>query len=143
MSKSGRAVAAVQDEPGSELKEVVFYAWTDAGTQSMPSSLRMRITGGQRVKDDSSGKIISLGYVEVQFNKGLLRISDPEVIREVRKMMERGDTITEDCEKYLAMVEPAERRTERMASKATQLAQEIEEADAEILRLKEQLAAKG
>lgn len=126
----------VEEQPerhasNDERPEVVFYAWVDAGNQSMPSSMTMRISGGQKQRD-TNGNILSVGYKEVRFNSGMLRTSDPETIEVIRKAIKGGETITEDQEFYLANVEPAELRGKRLARKSSQLTAELESKDGEI-----------
>jgi len=136
------ASAVAYEEEGMEPdvdKDVVFYAWSDAGTQSMPSSVTIHISGGERVRD-ASGKIMAVGHKEVQFNKGILRTRDPQVIRAIRKLIEGGDTITEDKETYLSMVEPGERRAARLVAKNYALVSELSAKDKEIEDLKAKLA---
>ena len=119
-------------EPGE--KEAVFYAWVDAGTQSQPSSVRIRISGGTRLRDPESGRVFVDAYKEVQFNMGILRTRDPEVIAVLRKISADGAEITEDKEKYLSFVEPSERRGERLAKKSSALTAELERKDDEVTR---------
>lgn len=121
--------------------DVVFYAWVDAGNQSQPSSLTMRISGGQRVRDPQSGAIAALGYHEVHFNMGILRTKDPAEIAGIRKAIADGDTITEDKELYLSKVQPAAVRADRLARKSAEDTAKLKAKDEEIADLKAKLAA--
>lgn len=143
--KEGQAVIDAANEAATEAtpEEVVFYAWTDAGTQSMPSSLTMRIGGGERVKDAESGRIMTLAYQEVRFNMGILRSSDPNVIREIRKAIKKGDTITEDKEVFLAKVEKPELRAQRLERVRAADKETLKKQEREIADLKAKLAAVG
>lgn len=142
--KDGQVAIAAADEAAAQAQEqgeVVFYAWIDGGNQSQPSSMTIRISGGQRVRDPQSGSIAALGYKEIRFNMGILRTSDPEVIAELRKQIKNGDTITEDKEVYLSKIEKPELRAARLSRKAQQDGVDLKKAKDEIAELKAKLAA--
>lgn len=127
-------------EQAEEVAPVTFYSWIDGGDRSHPSSVTIRIAGGER-HQDASGRILPMNYHEVRFNMGIYRTTNPVEIREIRKIAKR-DTITEDKEIYLAMIEDPKRRAERLARKANIMAETITSQAAEIARLKAQLNAK-
>ncbi len=143
--KDGQKAIEVANEAAvtaEERGEVVFYAWIDAGTQSMPSSVTIHIgRGGERVRDAESGRIVTVGYKEVRFNMGILRTDDQEVIAELRKHIKNGDTITEDKEVYLSKVEKPELRAARLSRVDGALREESKRKDKEIADLKAKLAA--
>lgn len=118
---------------------VTFYAWIE----NSPSSVTIRISGGTRAKDANTGAILAMGHKEAKFNMGIYRTDDPETIRELRKLMEKGETITEDKEVYLAHVEPPKRREERLAKKNQALQSTVAEQDKIIADLRAKLAGKA
>lgn len=134
IDKANEAAAEARDE------EVVFYAWVDSGNQSMPSSLTMRISGGERVHDQTTGKIMSTGYNEIRFNMGILRTRDVDAIREIRRAIKNGDTITEDKEVYLSKVEKPELRAARLARRHGEDTIKLKSQADEIAELKAKLA---
>lgn len=117
-------------EQATEVEPVTFYSWIDGGDRSHPSSVTIRIAGGER-HQDASGRILPMNYHEVRFNMGIYRTSNPVEIREIRKIAKR-DTITEDKELYLAAIEDPKRRAARLARKASEMADTIKGQDATI-----------
>lgn len=126
--------------PVEEVAPVTFYSWIDAGDCHQPSSVTIKIAGGEYHRD-ASGRVVSTNYHEVRFNKGMYRTSNPVEIREIRKLA-KHDTITEDKEVYLAKIEDPKRRAERLARKANEMAATIKSQAAETERLKALLNAK-
>jgi hypothetical protein len=144
--KDGQAEIDAANEAAEEAvenKEVVFYSWIDGGNQSQPSSITIRIGGGERIKDPDSGRIVVMGYHEVRFNMGILRTGDAEAIRVIRGMIKKGETITEDKEIYLAKVEKPELRAARLSRRHAEDANTVKQQQREIDELKAKLAATG
>lgn len=123
-------------------KVVKFYAWIDGGVNMRPSETTHHISGGQRYRD-SDGRVAPMNYVEIKFNRGLYQTDDPDIISELRKMILKGETMTEDVEVYTSMVEPAERRALRLAARASVLTTELEQKENEIKRLQALLNNRG
>jgi hypothetical protein len=124
----------------AQQEKVTFYAWVERS----PSSMTMRISGGQRAKDANSGAIMAMAHKEIRFNMGMLHTDDPETIRELRKLASKPDSgVTEDYDLYLSKVEPPKRREERMAKRNLALASTVAQKDEEIAELKKKLAGKG
>lgn len=126
--------------PVEEVAPVTFYSWIDAGDRHQPSSITIRIAGGEYHRD-ASGRVVSMGYHEVKFKCGMYRTSNPIEIREIRKLT-KHDTITEDKELYLSKIEDPKRRAERLARKSGEMAETIKSQAAETERLKALLNAK-
>ena len=121
-----------------EGKEYTFYAWIE----NAPSSVTFRVSGGQRQKD-TNGMILALDHHQEQFIMGIFKTRDPETIRQLRKFIANGDTITEDYEVYLSHIQKPEDQSKRKAAQAANLQKEVESKDAEINRLKAKLQEKG
>lgn len=125
-----------------ETKEAVFYAWIE----KQPSSLTVRIDGGEMSHTgagENDKMSIKTTLKEVRFNKGILRTSDEQTIKVLRKLMKQGETITEDHEVYLSHILSDKEKADRSVKKAeaagvanTKLVEENE-------RLKKQLAQRG
>lgn len=115
--------------------EVTFYSWI----HKEPSSLTVRISGGQRVKDANSGAIMALEHKEVRFLMGILHTDDPETIEQLRKLIRNGDTITEDKEVYLRHILKPEDLAKRTIAQNTGLAKKNEELEKEIAKLNAKL----
>lgn len=151
MSERARQGGALKNVPADPQEQetvpigpVTFYAWIDGGDRSHPSSLTIRIGGGTKVRDPETGRIAMVDpYHEVRFNMGQYRTSEPTEIREIRKMIEAGDTITEDYELYLGKILDPKKRAEQLARKAASQGAELAEANKEIERLKAQLAGQS
>jgi len=121
---------------------VTFYSWIDTAPHGSPSSVTIRISGGQRVKDANSGAIMALEHKEVRFTMGLLHTDDPEVIAQIRKLIQGGDTITEDKEVYLRHTMKPEDQAKRAIKLNDGLAAENAKKDKEIEELRAKLADK-
>jgi hypothetical protein len=141
--KDAKKTLDLVNEAPADAETVVFYAWTDAGSQSQPSSLTMRISGGQRVRDPQSGAIAALGYHEVRFNMGIFRTKDEAEIAGIRKAIKDGDTITEDKELYLSKVQSPAMRAERLARRTAEDRENLKKKDDEIADLRAKLALVG
>jgi|SRR5690242_6733240 len=100
-------------ETQEAVKPVTFYAWME----HIPSSVRIRISGGEQVKD-ANGRILPLGQKEAHFLKGKFTTDDPETIATLRGFIRKGDTMTEDPEVFMQHTENPERRARRMHQKA-------------------------
>lgn len=127
-----------------------FYAWINSAPTCVPSSETVRISGGQRQKDANSGAILALDHLQVSFNMGILRSSDPEVIRVLRDMISKGANYTEDYELYLRKIMKPEDLAKRSGAQAVKLKSENEKLTEqaskqakEIEELKAKLAKRG
>lgn len=134
----------------TESKMVTFYSWIESYPQAVPTSETIRVSGGQRQKDPTSGAILALEYKEVRFNMGILHTNDPETIKVLRGMIAKGASMTTDKDVYLSKImkpEELSRRTSRVnAELKGQLSDalaENEKANARIAELMAQLAKKG
>lgn len=123
----------------AKVESVTFYAWIEV----YPSSMTIRISGGTRAKDANTGAILAMEHKEAKFNMGLLRTDDPEVIAEIRRLIEKGETITEDKEVYLAHVEPPKRREERLAKSNHALKATNAQLEKEVAELRAKLSGKA
>lgn len=133
-----------------ETKPVTFYSWIDSYPHALPSSITIRVSGGQRQKDPTTGAILAMDHKEVHFNMGILHTDDEETIRVIRGLIKKGDTITEDREVYLQKVmkpEDQARRAVRLNSelnaKNAELDAEVKRQQEEIEKLRAKLAKKG
>lgn len=102
-------------------EQVTFYSWIE----NSPSSLTVLISGGQMSKNNEDGKLSILQPLkEIRFNKGIFRTGDKETIAVLRKLIQDGETITEDHEVYLAKVTTVEQQAKRAVTKNAQLVEE-------------------
>jgi len=129
-------------EVTKERESVTFYSWIDSYPQAVPSSLLFHVSGGQRRQDPNTGAIMPLDHKEVRFNMGILRTDDPEAIAELRKVIKKGETMTEDREVYLAKIMKPEDTAKRAVKLLASEREGSAEKDRRILELEAQLAGK-
>lgn len=106
-----------------------FYSYI----KDKPCSQVVHISGGEKIRDASTGKIIDTPMKEVRFQSGILHTSDPETIAVLEAHAKvAGCGITADKEEYLAHVMKPERLNERAKKILENKDKEIEELKAKL-----------
>lgn len=120
-------------------QQVTFYSWREG----KPSSEKILVSGGQRVKD-ANNNILALPIKEAHFNQGLYRTDDPEIIESLRKLITRGkNDMSENREDYLKATLPIEKQSARNAALLAEKEKEIETSRKEVSELRKQLEDKA
>ena len=117
------------------MEPITFFAYKegpDDKTPFIPCSLTVVVDPGGRHKD-GKGVVYQEAATFVQFNKqGIARVSDSKQLAVLRKLATPGSGITEDYEEFMSRTLPSARQAGR-------LQKQLEAAQEETNRLKEQM----
>lgn len=102
----------------AEQETVTFYhsAGRDANGRQCPSSMVVRISGGERMMGQN-GIPTRTKEKEAKFHNGVCQTDDQETIAMLRKLMKTDPSITENYELYCDRVLTQEQRLRRQGNR--------------------------
>lgn len=123
-----KAVATKKDEaPLPVGKPVTFYSWIE----NQPSSLVMRVSGGER-RMGADNQIIRKPMKEVRFHLGMYSTEDMETIDVLDQKISEGESITRNYEVFLSKTTKPEQFAKYVLNKNANQADEIESLKAQL-----------